>query len=396
MILPLLAALTIVITLAKLGGWVAGQFKQPVVLGELLVGVILGPSMLDVFAQPYFEYAHIITTLHEFGELGVIFLMFAAGLELQLADFRKVGKPALLTGTLGVVAPIILGGLALWPFVPMFSSLLFLGIVMAATSVSISAQTLIELDQLRTREGLTLLGAAVVDDVLAIVILSVFLAFTQPDTGGALGVLTTLARMGLFLVGAFGIGSWLLPRLTHWVEHHALPISEPLLSLVVVSILAFAWAAEVVGKVAAITGAFLAGVALAGSAARDKIQRGIHVLAYAFFVPLFLVSIGLSMNARALSLEDVGLVVALCVVAALSKLFGAGGGAYWGGFSRVSALRVGIGMISRGEVGLIVAQVGLTAGLITTTHFTALVVMVLVTTLLTPPLLRWAFRLTES
>lgn len=395
MILPLLAALIIVLTLAKLGGWLAGYLKQPVVLGKLLVGVALGPSVFNAFALPYFEHAHITTTLHEFGELGVIFLMFAAGLEIHLADFLKVGKPALLIGTLGVLVPIGVGAVVLWPFVPDLKAVLFLGIVMAATSVSISAQTLIELDQLRSREGLVLLGAAVVDDVLAIAVLSVFVALTQPNASDALGVVWTLARMILFLLGAFALGSWLLPRLTRWVETHPLPISEPVLSLVVISILTFAWMAEVVGGVAAITGAFIAGVALSSSPGKEKIQRGIHTLAYAFFVPVFLVSIGLSMDARELSAQDVGLVAALCVTAAITKLLGAGMGAYWGGFSRVGALRVGLGMISRGEVGLIVAQVGLTAGLLTTVHFTALVVMVLVTTLITPPLLRWAFRLKE-
>lgn len=395
MILPLLAALTVVLTLSKLGGWLAGRLKQPVVLGKLLVGVALGPSVFNVFAQPYFAEAHIATTLHEFGELGVIFLMFAAGLEIQLADFLKVGKPALLIGTLGVILPMMLGGAVLWPFVPDFKAVVFLGIVMAATSVSISAQTLIELGQLRSREGLVLLGAAVVDDVLAIAVLSVFVALTQPGAAGALGVVWILARMAGFLVGAFAVGSWLLPRLTRWVETHPLPISEPVLSLVVISILAFAWMAEVVGGVAAITGAFIAGVALSSSSAKEKIERGIHSMAYTFFVPIFLVSIGLSMDARTLSASDLGLVVILCVVAILSKLVGAGGGAYWSGFSRAGALRVGIGMVSRGEVGLIVAQVGLTAGLLTIAHFTALVMMVLVTTLLTPPLLRWAFRLKE-
>lgn len=394
MLLPLLAALTLVLILSKLGGALAGQLKQPVVLGELLIGVALGPSVFNVFAHPYFANAHITTTLHEFGELGVIFLMFAAGLEIQLADFLKVGKPALLIGTLGVIMPIVSSAM-LWPFVPDFTAVVFLGIVMAATSVSISAQTLIELGQLRSRAGLALLGAAVVDDVLAIAVLSVFVALTQPTAAGALGVLWILARMGVFLVGAFVLGSWLLPRLTRWAETHPLPISEPVLSLVVISILAFAWMAEVVGGVAAITGAFIAGVALSSSSAKEKIERGIHSMAYTFFVPIFLVSIGLSMDARALSANDLGLVIGLCVIAILSKLLGAGGGAYWSGFSRAGALRVGLGMISRGEVGLIVAQVGLTAGLLTTAHFTALVMMVLVTTLLTPPLLRWAFRLKE-
>jgi Kef-type K+ transport system membrane component KefB len=161
-------------------------------------------------------------------------------------------------------------------------------------------------------------------------------------------------------------------------------------------VLGFAWAAEFFGGVAAITGAFIAGVALSSTPGKEKIHRGIHTLTYAFFVPVFLVSIGLTMDARALSPADLGFVSVLCVIALISKALGAGLGASWGGLNRVSALRVGLGMVSRGEVGLIVAQVGKSAGLLTNAGFTAIVVMVLVTTLLTPPLLRWAFRLPEA
>lgn len=389
-IIPLLLALALVIAAAKMGGWLSNRMGQPAVLGELTVGLLLGPSVLNVFGQPYFETAHTGETLHELGELGVIFLMFAAGLEIHLSDFVKTGKPALFAGVLGVLVPIGLGMAVAMPFGYSTSQALFVGIVLAATSVSISAQTLMELGYLRSREGLILLGAAVVDDVLAIAILSGFVAIETAGGGGVAGLAWIIARMLLFLVGAFLLGRWLLPRIALWVER--LPVSQGVMSFAVVSVLIFAWASEAVGGVAAITGAFIVGLALSTSQTKDEIEAGIRTLTYAFFVPVFLVGIGLTANARLLSANDLGLALAICVVAVLSKLIGAGAGARLGGTTGREALRVGVGMVSRGEVGLIVAGVGVTAGVIEADVFTVVVIMVLVTTLVTPPLLRLVFR----
>jgi Kef-type K+ transport system membrane component KefB len=145
-------ALALIIAAAKVGGWLSNRIGQPAVLGELAVGLLLGPSVLNVFGLPYFETAHTVDTLHELGELGVILLMFAAGLEIQLSDFIKTGKPALFAGVLGVLVPIGLGIVVALPFGYTTSQALFVGIVLAATSVSISAQTLMELGFLRSRE----------------------------------------------------------------------------------------------------------------------------------------------------------------------------------------------------------------------------------------------------
>lgn len=396
MILPLLAALALVIVTAKIGGWISGALRQPVVLGELLVGLILGPSLLNIFGLTYFEEAHVSTALHEFGELGVIFLMFTAGLEIHFSDFVKMGRPAVLAGVLGVVTPIALGAGTALGFGLDFQAALLVGIILAATSVSISAQTLMELGRLRSREGLTLLGAAVVDDVLAIAILSAFTALALEGDTNLLGLILILARMLLFLVGAFLLGSWLLPRAARWVEDRDLPISESVVSLIVVSILAFAWASEVVGGVAAITGAFIAGVALSTSSVKETIARGIHTLAYAFFVPIFMVSIGLTADLRSLFTgSGLWFAAAVTLIAIFSKFIGAGLGARLGRLNWPEALRVGVGMISRGEVGLIIAGVGVTTGLLDSTGFATMVLMVLATTLATPPLLRLSFRKKE-
>jgi Kef-type K+ transport system membrane component KefB len=367
---------------------------QPAVLGELFAGLLLGPSIFNVFGLPYFEAAHTVETLHELGELGVILLMFAAGLEIHLSDFAQTGKPALFAGVLGVVVPIGLGLAVALPFGYEINQALFIGIVLAATSVSISAQTLIELGFLRSREGLILLGAAVVDDVLAIAILSAFVAIATGGGGGALSIVWIIIRMLLFLVGAFLLGRWLLPRMASWAER--LPVSQGLMSFVVIAVLIFAWASEAIGGVAAITGAFIAGVALSNSHNKHEIETGIHTLTYALFVPVFLVGIGLTANARLLSPSDLGFALAISGVALVSKLIGAGAGAKLGGTTWAESLRIGVGMISRGEVGLIVAGVGVSSGVIEADVFTVVVIMVLVTTLATPPLLRLAFRGKEN
>jgi Kef-type K+ transport system membrane component KefB len=200
--------------------------------------------------------------------------------------------------------------------------------------------------------------------------------------------------MLFFLSGAFLVSRWLLPRLAARVA--LLPVSEAVMSLIVVSIMLLAWAAETIGGVAAITGAFVAGLALSTSGEKSRIDEGIHTLNYAFFVPLFMVSIGLTSDARSLSSSDFGFAIALCLVAVISKLIGAGAGARGGGASWREALRIGAGMVSRGEVGLIVAGVGVSNGLIQTDVFTVVVLMVIITTLLTPPLLRWTFQCEEA
>jgi Kef-type K+ transport system membrane component KefB len=262
------------------------------------------------------------------------------------------------------------------------------GVILTATSVSISAQTLLELGKLRSREGLALLGAAVVDDVLVILLLSVLTAVVHGGAGpGAL--LTISLKMLAYLSVTTLLGFFVLPRMAEWV--HGQPISEGLAALVLVTALLFAWSAEVVGGLAAITGAFIAGIGFGRSRLRDEIERDMRTITYGFLVPVFFVSIGLKTNARLLVGPDLWFTLVLVLVAAVSKIAGCGLGARLGGFTFQESLRVGVGMISRGEVGLIVATVGVDAGLIKTELFSVVTVIVLVTTLITPPLLRLAF-----
>lgn len=385
--LQFLLALSLLIACARIGGALSKRLGQPSVLGELLAGVLLGPSLFDIFQLAWFTDAHLGDSLHHLAELGVIFLMFLAGLEIDLAEMLKTGRAAVLAGGLGVLVPITLGGLAVLPFEYSGTTALFIGIVLSATSVSISAQTLMELGVLRRRESLTLLGAAVFDDVLVILVLSVFLALGHG--GGLSEVGPILLKMVGYLLVAGAVGVWVLPRLTGWVER--LPIAQGLMSFIIVCALVYAWAAEVLGGVAAITGAFLVGLALARTPQRREIEHNLSALTYGFFVPLFFVSIGLQANLREVVGGNWLLGVVLVLIAVVSKIIGSGLGAYWGGLPRIEAFRLGLGMVSRGEVGLIVASVGLSQGLIDSALFAEIVLVVLATTLLTPLLLRWAY-----
>jgi len=387
--LQFLLALATLIACARIGGVLSKRLGQPAVLGELLAGVLLGPSLLDYFHLPWFTDAHLGESVQQLAELGVIFLMFLAGLEIDLSEMIKTGRAAALAGVLGVLAPMLLGlGAALLFRYPYLESL-FIGIVLSATSVSISAQTLMELGVLRRRESLTLLGAAVIDDVLVILVLSLFLALGGSGAGGWAQVAPVFLRLGGYFVIAIAAGLWLLPRLAEWAER--LPISQGLMSFVIVVALLYAWTAEVFGGIAAITGAFLVGLAFARTSLRQEIEHNLSALTYGFFVPLFFVSIGLEANARAVTGSSLLFGGVLILVAVVSKIIGGGLGARWGGLNSGEALRLGLGMISRGEVGLIVASVGLAQGLIDNVIFAEIVLVVLVTTVITPLLLRWAY-----
>lgn len=390
--LRLILGLGIIISAAKLGGWAAIRLRQPAVLGELLVGLLLGPSVFNLLGWPAFGDAQaseaLTHTVYELAEIGVVLLMFMAGLEIDLDEMLRTGRVAVLAGVMGVVAPLLLGAGTALLFRYPAEEALFVGIILTATSVSISTQTLLELGRLRTPEGLALLGAAIIDDVLVILVLSIFLALHGDSEQSS--VLVIVLQMALFLGGSIVLGFWLLPKAARWVRDQ--PISEGVAALAIVVALLFSWAAEEAGGLAAITGAFIAGLGFARSPLREEIAGKMHTIAYSFFVPIFFVSIGLKTNIRLLTGELLPLTVVLIVIAIISKIIGSGLGARLAGFDSLRALRVGLGMVSRGEVGLIVASVGVSAAIIETELFSVVTVIVLVTTLVTPLLLRWGFR----
>jgi Kef-type K+ transport system membrane component KefB len=385
--LQLALLLSIILLSAKLAGYLSVRLGQPSVLGELLVGILLGPSVIDVLHFPFIDPA-LAHTIAELGELGVLLLMFIAGLELHLDELTRNTRVAAYGGLLGVLVPTVLG----WGTGRLFgmdnSVAIFLGLTLGATSVSISAQTLMELKVLRSRVGLSLLGAAVFDDILVILSLSIFLA-VESGTGNISGVLWILIRMIAFLALSVAFGLWVLPWLMRRIAH--LPISQGALTLALVVMFAYGLAAELLGGMAAITGAFIAGLMMARSGERERVEHGVHALAYGLFVPVFFINIGLSVNARSLQIEMLWFTLAIILTAIIGKWVGAGIGARLGGLNLRESIQLGAGMVSRGEVGLIVASVGINERLVGSDEFSAIVGMVLVTTLVTPPILRSLF-----
>lgn len=398
-LLQLLLVLALIVAVAKLAGATANRVGQPAVFGEILAGLILGPTVLDVLGWPMFAHATptvhggapapLLETVRDLAELGVVLLMFIAGLETDIAEMRRVGKVAFWAAAGGVVLPFVGGAATAVAFgQPLLWTAVFIGTILTATSVSISAQTLMELNALRSREGSTILGAAVIDDVMGIVVLSIVVALARAGGGvNPLEFATIVGRMALFFGAGIVLGRY-FERVLAWAER--LAVSQGVLATVLVVALLYAWAAEFVGGVAAITGSYLAGVLFGQTRYRAAIDHGIHPLTYSMLVPVFFISIGLAANGRELG-EHAWFTVALVLVAIVTKAVGCALFARICGFTSMESVRVGIGMISRGEVGLIVAGYGLASGLIGRDVFSASVIVVLATTMVTPPLLRMVF-----
>lgn len=390
--LQLALLLAIVVTAAKFGGLVSLRLGRAAVLGELLVGVILGPTLLNILGWPLFASEVVPEMVFQLAELGVVFLMFIAGLEVDLDAMARSGRPAGLAAILGVLLPLGGGTAAALVFGLPVPTALLIGLVLTATSVSISAQTLFELDQLRSRVGVTLLGAAVIDDVLGVLALSIFLALVG-GPGTLSDIFLTILRLVTFLVGFGLLGVRYLPPLIARVAR--LPVAEPIVTSAVVITLFLAFSAEALGHVAAITGAFLAGVLFARTHYREEIVRGLHSMTSALLVPLFFVSIGLRTDVSSISPGFAAFVAVIILIAVVTKLAGCGLGGRLAGLSSREALQLGAGMVSRGEVGLIVATVGVQNGIVGPDIFAVAVVVVLATTLVTPVLLQWAFGMCE-
>jgi Kef-type K+ transport system membrane component KefB len=388
-LLQFLLLLALIIAAAKVAGWASLRLGQPAVLGELLAGVLLGPSLLDVFEWPIFREASLGVVVAHLANLGVILLLFIAGLETDLRKVRRVGSAAAMAGTAGVVVPLALGALVAVPFGYPLTQAVFIGIVLTATSVSITVQTLIELGQFDSKEGMTLLAAAVIDDVIALVVLSGFVALTGTSGRGLSGVGLLIVRIAVFFAAAIAAGTWLMRGALARAQR--LPVSQGLLAFTVIAALLYAWSAEALGHLAGITGAYIAGVLVAQAGFREEVEHRLRELTYAILMPVFFIAIGLQTNARALQPADVPFALLIIAVAVAGKVIGCGGGALAGGFTAREALRVGVGMVSRGEVGLIVAAIGVQAGLLTDRGFATMVVMVMASTIITPVLLRLTF-----
>lgn len=398
-VIPFFLALAIIIFGARLFGSIARAMGQPRVLGELLAGVILGPTLLDMPHWMIFEAIHLDEMVEPLAELGVLFLMFTIGLEVELRELTKVGKVAVLAGVLGALVPVALTIPVGIYFGFSMDVALFAGVTLAATSVSISAQVLLELGHLRSKEGSALLATAIIDDILAILLVSITLALvgeSASESGGTASVLIIIVRMVAYIVVALTLSWFVLPRLMNWfAKYPSIIQSQGSAALAIMFMLVFAWAAEAFGGVAAITGAFIAGLGLGRARANIKhqIEETISYIAYAFLIPVFFISVGLATDLSTFPLSALPLALVLLVVAVISKVGGSGLGARLGGFNNIEAFRVGVCMISRGEVGLIIVALGLSSGILERDNpmFASLFLVILLTTIVTPVLVRQVF-----
>lgn len=399
-ITSLLLALVILLPLAKLAGSFSERLGQPAVMGELLAGLILGNLGLLGFAQ--LDFLKTDGGLEILAQLGVILLLFEIGLDASLADLMKVGVSSLLVAAIGVMLPFVLGWLVSAWLLPQHSYYVhaFIGATLCATSVGITARVLQDIDAMRTREAKIILGAAVIDDVLGLLILAVvsgMISGADKGTAISLGSISYLLGTAVFfLAGSLYMGIWLVPH----VFHHAskTPARGVVFSLSLSLCFLLSYLSAAIG-LAPIVGAFAAGLILESVPMEKYLQaeelspdKMLHPLSV-FLVPLFFVQMGLRIDlASLLRIEVLGLAVGLTVAAILGKQ-ACGVGAIGKNLSRLS---IGIGMIPRGEVGLIFAGIGLTLTvkgerILDEAVFSAILVMVMVTTMVTPPLLQWSF-----
>ncbi|WP_449601505.1 cation:proton antiporter [Paenibacillus sp. Marseille-Q9583] len=370
--------LMLIILFTKLAGDLSVRLGQPSVLGKLIVGIILGPAVLGWIQNGEF--------IHYFSEIGVLLLMFIAGLETDLDQLRKNWKSAFAVAVGGIILPFI-GGFAIGEMFGFAShNAMFMGVILSATSVSISVQVLKDMNKLNTREGSTILGAAVVDDILVVILLAVLMSFFGTGESVSIGLLIT--KKVLFFAVALVVGWFVVPRVMKWMA--PLKVTEAVIAAALMICFAFAYFAEIMGM-AGIIGAFAAGIAISQTSFKHTVESKLEPIAYSIFVPVFFVSIGLNVSFEGVG-SQLGFVLLLTVIAILTKLFGGGLGARLTGFNNHSSLIIGSGMISRGEVALIIAATGLQSGLLQQQYFTSVIIVVIVTTLVTPPLLKYMFR----
>lgn len=382
--LTFLLHIAIILIFANLGGFVSRKLKQPAVLGQIVAGLLLGPSVLALI-----ETTEI---LNHMAEIGVILLMFIAGLETDIDDLKASSKSSSFIALGGVVVPIGLGILTIMLVKPEanINEGLFLGVILTATSVSISVQALRELGQLRTRQGIGILGAAIIDDVVGIIVLTLVVSMISPVQGES--ILWVLGKITMFFVFSIVIGVIFSKLLTKYSD--IVSRENRILTAALIFCFLLAFMAEELG-IAAIIGAYFTGLVFSTTPHRNRVSHEMQRIAYSLFTPIFFMNIGLSIKIGNIG-EVWVLSVVVIVIAVLSKIIGCGIGAKISRFSNREALQISIGMIPRAEVALIITNLGLKIGIIGKDIFTAVIIMVLVSTIITPPLLKLSFGRDEE
>ena len=370
--------LAIIIVAAKIFAILARKCKAPQVVGEIVAGLILGPSVLGLVQQSNF--------ILQMAEIGVILLMFSAGLGTNLRELMKTGPIALLIALCGVGVPLVGGALLYMGFYGMmpwgseeFYKAVFIGVVLTATSVSITVESLKEMGKLKGKVGTTILSAAIIDDVIGIIVLTFVIGFKNPESNPGTVIMDTV----LFFLFAIGVGfvcyiafKWMDKRYPHTRR-------IPILGLALC--FAMAYIAERYFGIADITGAYVAGLILCSIQDSDYIARKMDIM---IFGPIFFVSIGLKTKIGEMNMSILLFAVCFVLVGLITKIVGCGIMAKVCRFSNADSLKIGVGMMTRGEVALIVAQKGLNVGLLNSVYFTAVILLIVFSSILTPIILK--------
>lgn len=381
-----LLSLAIILLSTKVFGLITEKVHLPQVVGAILAGVILGPSCFGILEQSDF--------LIKASEIGVIMLMFIAGLDTDLQEIKKTGPAACLIAVLGVFVPIIMCSGVYWLFFADrwdFTTVIravFVGVVFAATSVSITVETLNEMGKLKSRVGTTLLSAAIIDDIIGVIVLSIVSGLGGANTVSPLRVIIQILLFFIFTV-IIGFAAYYLFKLVSKKHGRSRRIAVWALAFCFI----MSYCAEKFFGVADITGAFFAGVILCNlSKSRQFVAKKMTVASYMVFTPIFFAGIGIKTDLRNITGEIIIFAAVLLIAAIISKIVGCGLAAKISGMSRRESLSVGVGMVARGEVALMVAQKGIDAGCIAPGIFPAIVFVVIIAALLTPGLLKLSFR----
>lgn len=380
-ILSVLKDLAIIVVFAKVFGLIARKLKAPQVVGEIIAGLVVGPSVLGIVKLNQF--------LDICAGLGVVLLMFSAGLGTNLKQLLHTGVKALLIACAGVLVPLIGGTLLYMGFygfsaigTPQFFTAVFIGVIMTATSVSITVETLKELGKLKTELGTTILSAAIIDDVIGILVLTFVIGFKNPDSNPGFVALSTVAFFALSVVLGFVIYKAFKIIDKRWPHTRRIPI------LALALCFGLSYVAEKYFGIADITGAYVAGIILSKLHDSDYIEQKMDINSYMIFGPIFFASIGLKTEISGFTWELLLFSLAFVAVALVCKIIGCGAMSRLCGFKGRETLKVGVGMMTRGEVALIVAQRGLTEGMIGSQYFTSVILLIIVSSILTPIFLK--------
>lgn len=373
--------LAIVLLAAKFFAILSRKIKVPMVVGEIIAGLIIGPCLLGWVQQTEF--------LSSMAEIGVVLIMFSAGLETNLKELKKSGLLAFFIACMGVLVPLVGGTImymAFYGFAPWgdeeFFKAMFVGCIMTATSVGITVEALKEMGYLKGRIGQTIVSAAIIDDVIGIIVLTFVIALKDPNTKPVMIV----RNSALFFLIAF-VGGYLFYRLFQKVDAKY-PHSRRIPIIGVGLCFALAYCAERFFGIADITGAYVAGIILCNIRDAEYIDRKVSVVGYMFFGPIFFIGIGLKTDLSGMTLQLLWLSLAFVAVALITKIIGCGLVAKIAGLKNIDCLKIGVGMMTRGEVALIISQKGMSLGIIDASFFTAVILLIITSSILVPILLK--------